>query len=126
MGYSDRCSDLKTYWERSASTCVLCTVKPGYGITPNCGFDDHGGRHEPPHTECEANATFNDGSSADCQPCEACARGLTVSSPCTTTSNSKCQDPGGDTVCHPDVHRACGDMCSSNRLEAEKRFAYLK
>ncbi|XP_056300844.1 IGF-like family receptor 1 [Pseudoliparis swirei] len=26
----------------------------------------------------------------------------------------------GGTVCHPDVHRACCDMCSSNRLEAEK------
>uniref|UniRef100_A0A8C2WNB2 IGF-like family receptor 1 n=1 Tax=Cyclopterus lumpus TaxID=8103 RepID=A0A8C2WNB2_CYCLU len=85
----NRCSDLKTYWNRSALKCALCTVTPGYGITPNCGFDDDGGRHEPPHTECIANATFNDGSDAYCRPCAACARGFTISSACSTTSNIK-------------------------------------
>ncbi|XP_034409504.1 IGF-like family receptor 1 isoform X2 [Cyclopterus lumpus] len=101
MGHSERCSDLKTYWNRSALKCALCTVTPGYGITPNCGFDDDGGRHEPPHTECIANATFNDGSDAYCRPCAACARGFTISSACSTTSNIKCQDPGSGAAAAP-------------------------
>ncbi|XP_068425237.1 IGF-like family receptor 1 [Clinocottus analis] len=93
MGHSERCRDLKTYWNRSTLKCVPCPVKPGYGTTPNCGYDDDGGRHEGRHKECIAAVTFNDGGGADCRPCGACPRGMPVLSACTTTSDTQCRHP---------------------------------
>ncbi|XP_070767968.1 IGF-like family receptor 1 [Enoplosus armatus] len=89
--YSDRCHDLKTRWDRNSLTCVNCSLKPGHEISPNCGYDDFGGLHEPPITQCKAN-TFNDGSRAYCQPCTTCPPGYIVS-PCNITTDTKCQDP---------------------------------
>ncbi|XP_029307168.1 IGF-like family receptor 1 [Cottoperca gobio] len=93
MGHSANCLDLNTYWNRTISKCVSCPVTPGYEITPNCGYEDNGSRHDVPATECKAN-TFNDGSSAYCQPCTTCPHGYNILSPCNTTADTKCQDPG--------------------------------
>ncbi|XP_054478308.1 IGF-like family receptor 1 [Anoplopoma fimbria] len=110
MGHSEKCPDLTTFWNNKTSTCMPCTekkvvIKPGYGFSPNCGYADDGGRHEPTTIRCKANSTFNDGSRGFCQPCAACPSGFTVSSPCSTTSNTQCQDAGrgttGDPVTEP-------------------------
>uniref|UniRef100_A0A7N6FLP9 TNFR-Cys domain-containing protein n=1 Tax=Anabas testudineus TaxID=64144 RepID=A0A7N6FLP9_ANATE len=89
-GHSIRCSDLKTRWSRAAGKCVPCTIKPGFAVNPNCGFDDDGGRHEVPLSPCKAN-TFNDGSGAYCKPCTICSPQFDVISNCTSTTNTKCQ-----------------------------------
>ncbi|XP_068592647.1 IGF-like family receptor 1 [Cebidichthys violaceus] len=91
MTHSEKCQDPTTFWR--SSKCVLCDFKPGYEVTTNCGYDDHGGRHEPPFTKCKDD-TFNDGSGPNCHPCAPCPPGVNISSPCNTTSNTKCQDPG--------------------------------
>ncbi|XP_070690941.1 IGF-like family receptor 1 [Pempheris klunzingeri] len=100
MSYSERCHDPKTYWDRNASKCLPCAVKPGYGITPNCGRDDHGGKHEPPTKKCKA-GTFNDGSGVYCQPCTLCPPGYSTVSSCTSTADTKCQGPRSNTTTVP-------------------------
>ncbi|XP_042346481.1 IGF-like family receptor 1 [Plectropomus leopardus] len=97
MGYSENCHDLKTYWDREKSKCVLCPVQPGYEITPNCGRDDDGGLHDLPHTECIANVTFNDGSSAFCQTCSSCSPGYIITHTCNVTTDTRCQEPRSGT-----------------------------
>ncbi|XP_045900177.1 IGF-like family receptor 1 [Micropterus dolomieu] len=91
MGYSDRCHDPKTYWDRTTLRCVYCPLKPGREITPNCGFDDNGGRHEIPNTKCKA-GHFNDGSRAYCQACSSCPPGYDIVSPCSSTADTQCRD----------------------------------
>lgn len=120
-GYSDFCSDLTTRWDRNTARCVPCTLKPGrsllsyytilyyvilyytiscfplphcigYEITPNCGYDDHGGRHEPPNRVCQSK-TFNTGSRAHCQPCSSCPPEYTVARACDSTSDTQCEEP---------------------------------
>lgn len=70
---------------------MLCYVTIGREITPNCGFDDDGGRHDSPNTVCKAN-TFNGGSEAYCQPCSSCPPGYHVVSPCNLTTDTQCRD----------------------------------
>uniref|UniRef100_A0A8C7XUV7 IGF-like family receptor 1 n=1 Tax=Oryzias sinensis TaxID=183150 RepID=A0A8C7XUV7_9TELE len=90
MGHSTKCLDLATYWDSSTHRCVSCSIKPGkthrYEVTPNCGIDDHGGRHERPFREC-ASGTFNDGSRADCRPCSLCGPDSSPTRNCSTTSS---------------------------------------
>ncbi|TKS81916.1 IGF-like family receptor 1 [Collichthys lucidus] len=73
--------------------CVDCCqkVRPGHEVTPNCGFSDDGGRHEAPFTQCK-NGTFNDGTFAYCRVCKSCAPGYNMISPCTTTTDSQCEE----------------------------------
>ncbi|XP_031154761.1 IGF-like family receptor 1 isoform X1 [Sander lucioperca] len=97
MGHSERCPDLKTFWDKNTLKCELCSVRPGYGITPNCGHGDDGSKHDVPYKECKDN-TFNDGSSPDCQTCASCPPRFIISSPCSTTTDTKCEDPGTTTV----------------------------
>uniref|UniRef100_A0AAQ4QG29 IGF-like family receptor 1 n=1 Tax=Gasterosteus aculeatus aculeatus TaxID=481459 RepID=A0AAQ4QG29_GASAC len=127
MGHSEKCRDLDTFWDQSTSTCkecpraagewfaiavypvlfdsiVLCFIllmctNTGREITPNCGFDDLGGRHEVPWRECKK-GTFNDGSSAHCKPCAQCPPGFIYAHQCTTTSDTKCEASGRGTG-HP-------------------------
>ncbi|XP_060906787.1 IGF-like family receptor 1 isoform X1 [Labrus mixtus] len=91
MGLSDKCPDLKTRWDRLLMECVPCRRKPGHEVTPNCGYDDKGGRHVPPTTSCKPD-TFNDGSSAYCKPCALCPLGFIISSPCNSTIDTKCEE----------------------------------
>ncbi|KAM6935970.1 IGF-like family receptor 1 [Lycodopsis pacificus] len=93
MTHSLKCSNATTYWDIDSAKCVLCGRKPGYRVTINCGYDDTGGRHEPPFIKCEAD-TFNDGSGAHCLHCAQCPPGYNISTPCSTTSNTKCQYTG--------------------------------
>lgn len=44
----------------------------GREVTPNCGFDDDGGKHEVATKPCK-NDTYNDGRWAKCRPCSQCA-----------------------------------------------------
>ncbi|XP_032374265.1 IGF-like family receptor 1 isoform X2 [Etheostoma spectabile] len=97
MGHSERCSDPTTFWNRNILKCEPCTKRKGYEITPNCGNGDDGSKHDVPHKRCKAN-TFNDGSGAYCKPCSLCPLGFTISSPCTTTTDTKCEDPRTNTV----------------------------
>ncbi|KAK9513622.1 hypothetical protein VZT92_027139 [Zoarces viviparus] len=93
MTHSQKCSNATTFWDIHTSKCVLCPRKPGYEVTTNCGYDDDGGQHETSLIKCEAD-TFNDGSGAHCQPCAPCPPGSTISTPCSTTSNTKCRFTG--------------------------------
>nr|XP_040022255.1 IGF-like family receptor 1 isoform X2 [Gasterosteus aculeatus aculeatus] len=99
MGHSEKCRDLDTFWDQSTSTCKECPRAAGREITPNCGFDDLGGRHEVPWRECKK-GTFNDGSSAHCKPCAQCPPGFIYAHQCTTTSDTKCEASGRGTG-HP-------------------------
>ncbi|XP_022617640.1 IGF-like family receptor 1 [Seriola dumerili] len=94
--HSVKCLDVKTRWNKRFSTCVPCSLKPGYEITPNCGYDDNGGRHESPHTQCKVN-TFNNGSWFYCKPCTLCAP-YAVLKPCSQTTDTECQDKGERTA----------------------------
>ncbi|XP_070821825.1 IGF-like family receptor 1 [Chaetodon trifascialis] len=92
MGYSERCHNLTTRWDIGKRQCVPCDVPPaGYENTPNCGFDDNGGRHERPITPCKAE-TFNDGSRAHCQPCSPCPPGYDTVSRCNSATDTRCQE----------------------------------
>ncbi|XP_031708460.1 IGF-like family receptor 1 [Anarrhichthys ocellatus] len=93
MTHSRKCSNKTTFWDIHISKCVLCPRKPGYEVATNCGLDDDGGQHEPSFIKCKAD-TFNDGSGAHCQPCAPCPHGSNISTPCRTTSNTKCQAAG--------------------------------
>ncbi|XP_056236104.1 IGF-like family receptor 1 isoform X1 [Seriola aureovittata] len=88
--HSIKCLDVKTRWDKRVAKCVPCPLKPGYEITPNCGFDDNGGRHEVPHKKCKVN-TFNDGSWFYCRPCTVC-QPYAVLKPCSQTTDTECQD----------------------------------
>ncbi|KAM8734102.1 IGF-like family receptor 1 isoform 2-T2 [Acanthopagrus schlegelii] len=89
MGYSGKCHDLTTRWQNSQ--CVPCGLKAGYEVSPNCGYDDKGGRHEPPFRACKAN-TYNPGSWAMCAPCGSCPPGHSTVSPCSATTDTQCRD----------------------------------
>nr|XP_046255369.1 IGF-like family receptor 1 isoform X2 [Scatophagus argus] len=89
MTYSEKCLNLTTYWDRANSKCVLCELLAGYEVSPNCGYDDRGGRHEGPHRQCKP-GTFNDGSTAYCQPCTSCPPGVDPVSLCNLTTDTKC------------------------------------
>ncbi|XP_034030969.1 IGF-like family receptor 1 isoform X2 [Thalassophryne amazonica] len=90
-GYSHRCPDLKTRWDKTSNKCVLCTAKPGKEITPNCGFDDNGGRHVPDTTPCQPN-TFNNGNFQFCQPCSRCPAGFDTVMSCNAMTDTQCRD----------------------------------
>ncbi|XP_030249229.1 IGF-like family receptor 1 [Sparus aurata] len=90
MGYSQRCVDLTTRWRNSK--CVPCDFQPGHEVSPNCGFDDDGGRHESPFRPCKAN-TYNPGSWAHCKPCVSCPPGHSTVSPCSATADTQCREP---------------------------------
>lgn len=117
MSYSLQCPDEKTRWDDERRLCVPCSLKPGTcpqfyfnsvmdshnmcigltftaatgrEITPNCGFDDHGGRHEVPHKPCKSN-TYNEGSEPYCKPCSQCEPGYRLVSPCNSTRDSLCE-----------------------------------
>uniref|UniRef100_A0A668SID6 TNFR-Cys domain-containing protein n=1 Tax=Oreochromis aureus TaxID=47969 RepID=A0A668SID6_OREAU len=89
--HSERCHDVTTFWDSEQQKCISClnnTIKPGREITPNCGYDDHGGRHEGITRPCKIN-TFNNGSGIHCKPCSTCPSGLTEK-PCNTTADTVC------------------------------------
>nr|XP_019948278.1 PREDICTED: IGF-like family receptor 1 isoform X1 [Paralichthys olivaceus] len=88
MTHSRLCKDPTTY--SVGTECVRCDFKPGYKVTPNCGRDDFGGRHEPPFRECAANS-FNDGSRAYCQECASCPHGSKVIRTCNSTTDTECE-----------------------------------
>ncbi|KAM8870542.1 IGF-like family receptor 1 [Spinachia spinachia] len=79
---------------------LLRFTNTGHEITPNCGYDDFGGRHEPPTRECK-NGTFNDGGGAHCKRCARCPPGFLSASPCNTTSDTECKASGGGTTARP-------------------------
>ncbi|XP_011603900.1 IGF-like family receptor 1 [Takifugu rubripes] len=87
--YSQNCTDLGTRWNPSVSKCVPCDFKPGHRVSPNCGYDDEGGKHELYFQPCPNN-TFNDGSSASCHPCTVCPPGFSPLAPCTSTTDTRC------------------------------------
>uniref|UniRef100_UPI0037E89731 IGF-like family receptor 1 n=1 Tax=Semicossyphus pulcher TaxID=241346 RepID=UPI0037E89731 len=91
MPYSDKCKDLTTRWDRTRLKCVPCPLKPGYEVTPNCGYDDNGGRHVGPTQACKL-GTFNDGSRAHCKPCASCPPGYNIERPCNLTTDTKCDE----------------------------------
>ncbi|KAF6739705.1 IGF-like family receptor 1 [Oryzias melastigma] len=95
MGHSHLCPNLTTFW--NGAKCVPCQLRPGFEVTPNCGRDDNGGRHEPPFKEC-ARGTFNDGSRAQCRACSSCGPKSFPERNCTTTADTKCQEPNVTTV----------------------------
>uniref|UniRef100_A0AAX7TX86 TNFR-Cys domain-containing protein n=1 Tax=Astatotilapia calliptera TaxID=8154 RepID=A0AAX7TX86_ASTCA len=89
-GHSVKCHDLTTIWDKAQQTCIPCAktpIKPGHEITPNCGFDDDGGRHEAPTKPCKTN-TFNNGSSFHCTLCSLCP--FQTERPCNTTADTVC------------------------------------
>uniref|UniRef100_A0A3B4G3M0 IGF-like family receptor 1 n=1 Tax=Pundamilia nyererei TaxID=303518 RepID=A0A3B4G3M0_9CICH len=89
-GHSVKCHDLTTIWDKAQQTCIPCAktpIKPGHEITPNCGFDDDGGRHEAPTKPCKTN-TFNNGSSLHCTLCSLCP--FQTERPCNTTADTVC------------------------------------
>nr|XP_014267572.1 IGF-like family receptor 1 [Maylandia zebra] len=89
-GHSVKCHDLTTIWDKAQQTCIPCAktpIKPGHEITPNCGFDDDGGRHEAPTKPCKTN-TFNNGSSFHCTLCTLCP--FQTERPCNTTADTVC------------------------------------
>nr|XP_033496846.1 IGF-like family receptor 1 isoform X2 [Epinephelus lanceolatus] len=92
MVYSSKCHDPKTYWKGTISKCERCPG-PGFEITPNCGKDDSGGIHEASKRACEAGRTFNDGSDVYCRPCTSCHPGYITTNPCSTTTDTQCQEP---------------------------------
>ncbi|XP_006801524.1 IGF-like family receptor 1 isoform X2 [Neolamprologus brichardi] len=90
--HSQRCHDLTTFWDPAQRKCIPCSntpIKPGHEITPNCGRDDDGGRHEPTIKPCKTN-TFNNGSSFHCKPCSTCQRRFQTERPCNTTADTVC------------------------------------
>ncbi|XP_063341022.1 IGF-like family receptor 1 [Pelmatolapia mariae] len=90
--HSERCHDLTTFWDSAQQKCIQCLstpIKPGHEITPNCGFDDDGGRHEGKTKPCKTN-TFNNGSSFYCKPCSTCPLGFQTERPCNTTADTVC------------------------------------
>lgn len=89
MGYSQRCTNRTTRWDSYTGSCVPCEFAPGREVTPNCGYDDYGGRHEIAHAACKNN-TYNGGQWPYCKPCSACPPGYTLS-PCNATTDSRCQ-----------------------------------
>ncbi|XP_049903921.1 IGF-like family receptor 1 isoform X2 [Epinephelus moara] len=94
MVYSGKCHDPKTYWKGTISKCEPCPgPAPGFEITPNCGKDDNGGIHEASKRACEAGRTFNDGSDVYCRPCTSCHPGYITTNPCSTTTDTQCQEP---------------------------------
>ncbi|XP_036071799.1 IGF-like family receptor 1 [Oryzias melastigma] len=95
MGHSHHCLDLTTFW--NGAKCVPCQLRPGFEVTPNCGRDDNGGRHELAFKEC-ARGTFNDGSRAQCRACSSCGPKSFPERNCTTTADTKCQEPNVTTV----------------------------
>ncbi|XP_018543187.1 IGF-like family receptor 1 isoform X2 [Lates calcarifer] len=88
-----KCKDNSTTrWDGTTAKCVPCTVKPGYEITPHCGYGDDGGIHYPGYKKCE-DKKFNDGSWTTCQPCTSCPPGYDILSPCNTTTDTQCYEP---------------------------------
>ncbi|XP_058503039.1 IGF-like family receptor 1 [Solea solea] len=88
--HSDRCEDPTTRLDRSTGQCVPCSIKPGHEVTPNCGYDDYGGRHESDFRECRDN-TYNDGSRAHCRPCTPCPPGYFIIGSCNSTTDTQCR-----------------------------------
>ncbi|XP_067095011.1 IGF-like family receptor 1 isoform X4 [Osmerus mordax] len=91
--YSRRCtSDRNSYWDNGHNgQCIQCKlkfpIKAGYEFSPNCGYDDEGGRHEIAHRPCNPK-TFNNGSFVECQSCTICS-GKTIHE-CNTTVDAQC------------------------------------
>ncbi|XP_071372159.1 IGF-like family receptor 1 [Centroberyx affinis] len=99
MGYSDKCSNMETYFDKHRGECVQCDftrIKPGTEFSPNCGFTDDGGRRERLLRNCIAGITFNNGSFTKCQKCTSCQAGYQTVSNCTANTDTQCrqQEPG--------------------------------
>ncbi|AWO96795.1 putative IGF-like family receptor 1 [Scophthalmus maximus] len=92
MSHSVKCPDATTRYDMYRDQCVPCPFKPGHGVSPNCGYDDDGGLHEPHHSPC-GEGQFNDGSTARCRPCSACPPGSHVVWSCTSVTDTRCQEP---------------------------------
>ncbi|XP_046894414.1 IGF-like family receptor 1 isoform X2 [Hypomesus transpacificus] len=90
--YSERCKpNRNTYWNDGFQQCQQCKsrfpLKAGYEFSPNCGFDDQGGRHETPYVPCNPQ-TFNNGSFVECQSCTICS--VKTIHKCNTTVDAQC------------------------------------
>ncbi|XP_030604902.1 IGF-like family receptor 1 [Archocentrus centrarchus] len=90
--HSDRCFDPTTRWNNIWQQCVRCLslpITPGREIAPNCGYDDHGGRHETDTKPCKNNS-YNDGLNYNCTPCSTCPLGYRTVTPCNRTADTVC------------------------------------
>lgn len=76
----------------------MFTAAAGREITPNCGYDDHGGRNEVPHKPCKSN-TSNAGWEPYCKPCSQCPPGYRLLSPCSSTEVDRVWTISFRTVC---------------------------
>lgn len=101
MGPVKKCPDPTTRWEPASRRCILCPIRPGFGINDHCGYDDHGSSHKPPRNRCELGKTFNDGSSPYCKACSICASGHVAVTPCNTTTDTVCSEMGSRTTTVP-------------------------
>ncbi|CAJ1061650.1 IGF-like family receptor 1 isoform X1 [Xyrichtys novacula] len=100
-GHSRKCTDLTKRWSKQRLECVLCPLRAGHEVTPNCGYDDRGGRHESSFKPCEP-GTFNTGSWPYCKICASCPPGYLISHPCSTTSDTKCEETRHGAAAVPD------------------------
>ncbi|XP_029958032.1 IGF-like family receptor 1 isoform X2 [Salarias fasciatus] len=105
MAHSVKCGgDLTTRWDKTQGRCVLCRttpVPPGKGVTPNCGYDDDGGRHESTTSPCKG-GTFNDGKSLLCRDCTRCPAGQNAARNCSLTADTVCAAPRTSSPTVPD------------------------
>ncbi|XP_034553497.1 IGF-like family receptor 1 isoform X2 [Notolabrus celidotus] len=97
MGHSSKCPDLTTRWNKKTSKCVSCALRAGHEVTPNCGYDDFGGRHVTPTVPCKP-GTFNEGKKAYCETCASCPPGYSTSTPCNSTTDTKCTETSNGTT----------------------------
>lgn len=81
----------------------------GYGVTPNCGYDDDGGTHEHPSEKC-GNQTFNNGDGYFCRPCSRCVEGV-IKQPCTDKTDTVCSTERQTATVSPETF--VGDTPSS-------------
>ncbi|KAK2844416.1 hypothetical protein Q5P01_011075 [Channa striata] len=105
--HSYKCRDPATRW--NGSECVDCPRKAGHEVSPNCGYSDDGGRHEPPLKPCPGN-TFNDGSTAMCRTCSSCQTGFEIVSPCNPTTDTKCEQRHPTSTVHPTEPQTTRDV----------------
>ncbi|KAF7657237.1 hypothetical protein LDENG_00029880 [Lucifuga dentata] len=96
------CLDLNTHWDVYLHKCVPCNyrTKPGYQLSPHCGYNDNGSQSGSPYIKCPDDH-FNDGQYKLCQPCASfCASlgNLTVNFCNATTVQCEYQPRENDTV----------------------------
>uniref|UniRef100_A0A3B4XR19 IGF-like family receptor 1 n=1 Tax=Seriola lalandi dorsalis TaxID=1841481 RepID=A0A3B4XR19_SERLL len=122
--HSIKCLDVKTRWDKRVAKCVPCPLKPGYEITPNCGFDDNGGRHEVPHKKCKVN-TFNDGSWFYCRPCTVC-QPYAVLKPCSQTTDTEYAEMISTTLNRQSIETASSSLLCKLSIHLYYKTTFLQ